>query len=312
MAMKPKIRIGAMAAVGAAVLAISTVVAVTPSIAATGPAPISAGARYLALGDSIAFGYREPHSVQTPNPEKPNTFVGYPELIANNLDLKLTNAACPGETTASFIDTTRPDNGCTTDDTGGPGWRTAGFPLHATYASASQSQLDFAIAYLKAHPGTKLVTLQIGANDGLRCINLDQCTTPTELAEALAAVQKRLTRILNNIKNKGGYSGQLVLVNYYSVNSASEQQNELSHELNLAELQVAGNYSNVTVADAFSQYASASKNAPGTTAGGDTCVAGLETILTDESSGNENCGIHPSRAGQALIAGAVERVVSKP
>jgi lysophospholipase L1-like esterase len=304
MAMKPKFRIGALAAVGAAALAITTVVAVTPSQAATTPAPVSAGARYLALGDSIAFGYREASSVNAPNYADASDFTGYPELVANDLDLKLTNAACPGETAASFIDTSRPDNGCNRDDHNGPGYRAAGFPLHTDYQG---SQLDFAISFLKAHPNTKLVTLQIGANDGLRCLHLEKCTSPTDLALALAAVQKKLTRILNNITNKGGYTGQLVLVNYYSVNSASEQQNELSHSLNLAEAQVASNYSNVTVADAYKQFAKGSKNAPGN----DTCAAGLETILTDESSGNENCGIHPSLAGQALIATATERVIGK-
>src|SRR5438067_13520934 len=47
---------------------------------------------YLALGDSVAFGT---------NPlldsKKAKNFVGYREALAKQLDLKLTNAWCPGE-----------------------------------------------------------------------------------------------------------------------------------------------------------------------------------------------------------------------
>jgi lysophospholipase L1-like esterase len=310
MAMKPKIRIGTMAAVGAAAIAITTVVAVTPSIAATGPAPVSAGARYLALGDSVPFGYRESTAVQAPNYMKPNTFVGYPELIANNLDLKLTNASCPGETTTAMIDVTAQDNGCQTQVNGDPGYRAA-YPLHTDYGSPSTSQLDFAISFLKAHPGTKLVTLQIGANDGFVCqeTTADHCTSPSELSAVLGAIGKHVGRIVRNIRNKAGYSGQLVVVNYYSVQSASNDANAQSLAINSA-LQGATSQYDVTIADAYTQFTKASKNAPGTANGGDTCVAGLLTFQT-ESTQNENCGVHPSLAGQALIATAVERVVSK-
>ena len=304
MALNRKTKIGMLVAVGAA--AIATTVAAVPSQAASGPAPVSAGSRYLALGDSIAFGYRESTAVQAPDYTKANTFVGYPELIANDLDLKLTNASCPGETTTAMIDVTAQDNGCQTTVTGTPGYRAA-YPLHTTYASANQSQLDFAIAFLKAHPNTKLVTLQIGANDGFVCqeTTQDQCTSPSELSAVLAKITKHATRIVRNIRNKGGYSGQLILVNYYSVQSASNDANAQSLAVNAA-LNQAITGENVTVADAYNQYAKASKNAPGN----DTCTAGLLTFQT-VSTQNENCGVHPSLGGSALIASAVERVVSK-
>ncbi len=66
------------------------------------------------------------------------------------------------------------------------------------------------------------------------------------------------------------------------------------------------------VANAFSVFSNASKNSADPSGTPDTCLAGLETFLTNpQPGGNENCGIHPSLAGQALIATSVERVVRK-
>jgi lysophospholipase L1-like esterase len=296
-----------MAAVGVAVAALTTAAAV-PATAATTPAPVTQGSRYLALGDSIAFGFRESNAVQTPNYSKPGTFHGYPYLIAQNLGLRLTNASCPGETAASFITAGHLDHACTVQDDGTtPGYRGAGLPLHTKYTGPTESQLQFAIAYLKKFPNTRLVTLQIGANDGLRCIDLGNCNTLQQKAVLAGRVQKRLNTILTAITNKGGYHGQLVLVNYYSVNNASQDANDNSNLLNLAEAAIAKNFKNVTIADSYSRFASASRNA----AGNNTCAAGLETILTTSTPPNGLCGIHPSLAGHALIASAVERVVDK-
>ena len=53
---------------------------------------------YLALGDSVAFGYSPllDHSNAT-------NFIGYPTPVATALKETLTNAACPGETSSHFI-----------------------------------------------------------------------------------------------------------------------------------------------------------------------------------------------------------------
>ena len=306
-AMKPGKKIAILAAVGAAVAAVTTAGAASAT-GATTPAPVTQGSRYLALGDSIAFGYRESNAVQTPNYPKPATFHGYPYLVGQDLGLKVTNASCPGETAASFITAGNLDHGCSADENGvsAAGYRT-NFPLHAKYTSPSESQLQFAIAFLKKYPGTKLVTLQIGANDGLRCIELGNCNTIQQKAALAAKVERRLNTILSAITKKGGYHGQLVLVNYYSINSASTDANDNSQLLNAAEASVAKNYKNVTIADSYPRFAQASLNA----AGSDTCAAGLETILTASTPPNGNCGIHPSLGGHALIASSVERVVKK-
>src|SRR3712207_6770089 len=65
---------------------------------------------YLALGDSVPFGYRggEPPEAY----QDAADFVGYPELVGEELGLEVLNASCPGETTASFLDAAAPSNGC--------------------------------------------------------------------------------------------------------------------------------------------------------------------------------------------------------
>jgi hypothetical protein len=97
----------------------------------------------------------------------PSDFVGYPEDLGTDLGLKVVNAACPGETTASMINMNGPSNGCQHSDSGGPGFRDLA-PLHVSYQG---SQLAFAVSYLKQHPGTKLVTIDIGASrrNSTRC-----------------------------------------------------------------------------------------------------------------------------------------------
>src|SRR6202171_5973903 len=110
---------------------------------------------YLALGDSFAFGFN-PNVVLAGGASNPANFPGYTDTVAGTLGLKLTNAACPGETSGSLISGVRPDNGC-------QDFR-ALFPLHATYSGA---QLAFAVKYLRSHHHTDLVTIQIGGNDVL-------------------------------------------------------------------------------------------------------------------------------------------------
>src|SRR5437588_12847819 len=64
--------------------------------------------RYLALGDSVAFGY-DPN---LPEDAAPTRYVGYPDELAKLLGLRVANAACSGEATGGFVDPKGDDNGC--------------------------------------------------------------------------------------------------------------------------------------------------------------------------------------------------------
>src|SRR3954452_10466641 len=61
------------------------------------------GRTYLALGDSVPFGYIGNAPELYPDPDN---LVGWPDRVADQFDLRLLNASCPGETTDSFIDPT--------------------------------------------------------------------------------------------------------------------------------------------------------------------------------------------------------------
>src|SRR5215470_68453 len=131
---------------------ISAVIVTLGTLLAIASTPAAADERnkdYLALGDSVAFGFNPLLSRA-----RAANFVGYPDVVAGDEELKLTNASCPGEATGGFISLTGVDNGCRP-------YR-ASFPLHVAYTS---SQLDFAIRFLLSHPRTRLVTIDVGAND---------------------------------------------------------------------------------------------------------------------------------------------------
>jgi hypothetical protein len=102
---------------------------------------------YLALGNSVAFGFNP-----LLDPSNADNFIGYPTPVATTLKETLTNASCPGETSSHFISLTGIDHGC--------GAYRQNFHLHVFY---STSQLDFADAFLKSHPKTLVVSIDIGA-----------------------------------------------------------------------------------------------------------------------------------------------------
>lgn len=300
MAMKPSTgrRLAVLAAsalaVGATLLTTLPSASAAPTTSARLAPPVTSGSSYLALGDSVPFGYREQNSIPTPDYTNPQSFTGYPEMVAQALKLKLTNAACPGETTSSFLNTSKPSNGC--EDA----YRKIPGSLKAPY---KRSQMAFALRFLNHHPNTRLVTVMLGANDGLLCINNtpDHCTNPTEMAAVLNTIAKNMTTILGNIRSAGHYSGQLVVVNYYSLDYRSPQQNQLAQFLNATVDKVAKHFG-ARLAGTYKAFKAASDPA-----GGDNCAAGLFTFLN-----GGGCGIHPSLGGQALIANAVETKVRLP
>src|SRR6266567_1225883 len=111
---------------------------------------VARNTRYLALGDSIAFGYN-PLVI----PVDLDKYVGYPEIVSQTLHRKVANASCFGESSESFLVLHAPDIGC-------EAWR-ASLPLHVSY---SGTQMQYALDYLQANvKKTDLITIDIGVND---------------------------------------------------------------------------------------------------------------------------------------------------
>ena len=152
---------------------------------------------YLALGDSLAWGYQ-------PNPTTGagvKSGHGYADDLAAYLrhegdrGMKYVNLSCPGENTGTMLDGSCPDL--------------------AGSGQKYQVQVDAAAAFLKAHPHSRiLVTLDIGAN------NVDDCLSngtldATCVAEGVANAGVQLPQILLKLKEAAGSKVSFVGMNYY-------------------------------------------------------------------------------------------------
>jgi lysophospholipase L1-like esterase len=260
-------------------------------------APVTAGSRYLALGDSVTFGYQEPGVTPTPNYHNAASFLGYPEQLGAELHLQVANAACSGETSSSLINPSAISNGCENTLGKKPGYRGL-YPLHVKY---SGSQLNFGLSYLRAHKNVTLVSLMIGANDYFVCTETtkDGCASNAEKQAVLGKIASNVRLILSAIRNKAHYNGQLAIVNYYSLDYSSAATNALSLLLNKTVDGAAKPY-HVVIADGYGEFKAASFRY-----GGSLCAAGLITNLGKPG----DCGIHPTYAGQALLAQALLKAI---
>jgi lysophospholipase L1-like esterase len=282
------------------VVAASAVLAAASLAAADSPPPAKPGTRYLALGDSVTFGYQEAQVKPAPDYHKASTFKNYAADVGAALHLLVTNAACPGETTTSFINANGPSYGC---ENSPPPNQNVGyrrfFPLHVSHEG---SQLSYAVKFLKKHPRTRLVSLLIGANDFFRCqaTTKDGCLSKSEQQATLNTIKKNVHHILSAIRNKADYEGQIVLGRYYSLDYTSSFVTGIVRSVNDAEDAGATGF-HVRVADGFGEFRRGSAHS-----GGNPCKAGLLTQLS-----NGGCGVHPSYAGHGLLALAVERVVGR-
>jgi lysophospholipase L1-like esterase len=255
--------------------------------------PVSAGSRYLALGDSVTFGYQEASVLPSPNYHDASSFLGYPDHLGAQLHLKVTNAACPGETSASLINTSAPNLGCEA------AYRKE-FPLHVSYKGA---QLAFAVSFLRQHRDVRLVSLMIGANDLFRCQGTTSDGCVKELNGTLSGIARNVRTILLAVRNKAHYAGQLAIVNYYSLDysPAAAGATAVVGVLNKT-VDAAAKPFHVVVADGFGKFKQAAVRFAS-----DPCQAGLLTLTAPGPP--RTCGIHPSYAGQSLLAAALGKVI---
>jgi lysophospholipase L1-like esterase len=274
-----------------------------PASATAAAKPVKRGSTYLALGDSVSFGYQEPDVVPAPDYAHASSFTGFPEQLASRLHLKLHNAACPGETSGSLLNLSSQSYACETVPPSGPtvAYRTA-FPLHVKY---SGTQIAYAMRFLRHHRGTRLVTLMIGANDYFLCqqVTADHCASDDEVDATLKTVTDNVRDIASALRRKAHYRGQLVLVHYYALGYASDDVKALSARLNAA-LDAGVKGFHVARADGFGEFEAATARF-----GGSPCAAGLLTQLGGQAG---SCGVHPSYAGQVVLSQAVERAVRTP
>jgi len=256
---------------------------------AAAPVTASDDESYLALGASFPFGF-DPRVTDRSDAE---VFVGYPDTLADMLELDVVNAACPGETSASFI-SLAVNSVCQS-------YR-AQFPLHVDYTT---SQLDFAVTHLREHPATRLVTIEIGNND--LALLLARCGRESDPATCfqkdfpalLASLDGNLKTIFARIRDGAGYQGQLVMVNlrardYGNVGQVAPRE-AVNRVISSATLAAGGK-----VADIFEAFKTAAAAFDG-----DTCAAGLLIRLTPTT-----CDFHTSPVGRDLYTRTVRAVVT--
>lgn len=259
-------------------------------VSAIPAAATSEGHGYLALGDSVAFGTNP-----LLDPRQASNFIGYPEAVAQILNIEDVNASCPGEATGGFISPTGLDNVCRP-------YRAA-FPLHVAYTG---TQLAFAVNFLKDNPRTRLVTINLDANDAFRLQSgpgpdvwpPSTCFTPNiQLYFATCAVQN-LDAIFGALRATG-YTGLIVALTYYAINYSDPASVSGSLLLNSAMITAAGRHG-ALVASGFDAW-----KATAMAAGGSSCAAGL--LIPLPSGG---CDIHPTPRGRALLAQAIVATIA--
>lgn len=237
-------------------------------------------AEYLALGDSVAFGYdpRVDHAHEAQYSK------GYAELLAANQSLEETNASCPGEASGGFMSPDGNDNGCREN-------RQA-YTLHVSYEG---TQLAYAVDYLQTHPNTQLVTLDLGGNDVGKLNNMCAGSTTcifSGIVGTLTDYDKNMGYIFSELRKV--YKGPLVglaIYNPYPTDTTAEWG--LGKLNGLLAAQVAS-HDGIFV-DGLAAFHAASP---------DPCKDGLLIAMPDGT-----CDIHPSPAGHKVLADAIEAAI---
>lgn len=266
-----RLRIATLALLASASLALSS----APVRASSSPETSPADSRgvYLALGDSIAFGYRPPEVTPPAAYGDPRNFTSYANYTAKATGLQLVNASCPGETTRTMMSLTAPDFRCRL-------YRSFA-PLHTAYAG---TQLHYALQFLRTHPNTRLITVSIGANDVFQCQETPGCHVPVAVARAAA----NLSTILKRLRTEAHYQGTIVTLTYhYTPDFPISVVKPLNGPLAAATRRHGGE-----VANGLAAFRTASRRH-----GGDPCDARL--LIALPSGG---CDRHPNAAGHLVLA----------
>jgi lysophospholipase L1-like esterase len=195
-----------------AALALAGVLALTAD-ATSGAKRATPRGYYLALGDSIAYGF-QPNKPRTGPPSSFDT--GYVDVLAARLrklspSLQVVNYACVGESTRTFV-----DGGCPSR---------SDIRLHRSYKGA---QLDAALSFLQAHPGdVSPITVTLYGNDWLpvmqiTCAGSVACARKHAPSE-VSAFAVRLTAILRRIR-AAAPNAQIIVTGAWNPDPNSLQQ----------------------------------------------------------------------------------------
>lgn len=236
---------------------------------------------YLALGDSLAYGFQHAKFVAeaVSGHIDPSSFPGYAGDFADSLrnirpNIQEVNYGCPGETTGSYF------SGCFFS-------AVEHFPLHDMY---SGSQEGAALTFLEAHPGqVSPITLDNGANDVQACLGTADpaaCFGP-----AIAQVGSNLDRALAHLR-AAAPDAEIIVMQYYDPYAALNPSSiGVTANLNLAIAAAAAKH-RARLADTFAPFNLASPQ-PAT-------LCGLGPFC--QVVNGQPADVHPNDEGYRLIA----------
>lgn len=238
---------------------------------------------YLALGDSIAYGFQTQKALQGLPPEAFDT--GFVDLFSARLrrlrpSLDTVNYSCPGESTTSIR------TPCI--------WKTSGHALHDDYDGP---QLDAAIAFLKVHRGrVSPISLSLNGNDVnafvQSCPPADTACIQAGAPAAIAAYRQRLRSIVLKLR-RAAPDAEIILTGSYDPDvGAFPIADPLFAAVNSAESRVAA-HARAVFADPFPVF-----NPQGDLAAETTAICTLTLVCTQQDS-------HPSDAGYQALADVV-------
>jgi lysophospholipase L1-like esterase len=237
---------------------------------------------YMALGDSLSFGYQ-------PNLDFSS---GFADDIFNDLHQAgvtgVVNYACVGESTETMV-----HGGCT-----------GRFAHHGSY---SGPQLQAAIDFLKQEVNqghVSPITLEIGSNDVIDDWDPATCTAGPRVDADLAQMDANLTQVilpqlLAALKSRtNANNGDLHLLNYY--NPYAKQCPDSPHFVHTLNDHLAADAAQlkVPVVDVYTKF------------GGDTGTA--DNICEYTWICSQFHDIHPTNKGYQAIAQAVETALALP
>jgi lysophospholipase L1-like esterase len=219
MPLSPRIKVRVLAPC-AAFLAIAGTLALAPAAGA-----VKVGDTYLALGDSLAYGFHAAQFKEEFPNVNPETFEeGYVDNFARlvklfNPNVTLINDGCPGEGTNTMMhgggEIPGVERFCGGEDA-------PPFPyrfLHHRYST--KTQLEDALAILHENPNVSPITLDIGANDLLHFLAAE-CGFPAanncgegKFATEFAHIATNVAIILGQLR-AAAPNAQIVLIGLYN------------------------------------------------------------------------------------------------
>jgi lysophospholipase L1-like esterase len=236
---------------------------------------------YLALGDSIAYGFQPPKASAPPS----GFHTGYVDVFAARLralapKIQVVNYGCPGESTKTFI-------------AGGCPWLADGRRLHDTFRGA---QLAAALSFLRAHRGqVSPITLTLGGNDiealAEACKGSFACIRG-RAPRAFAQFASRLTVILRRLQ-AAAPKAEIIVTGIWNFNSDDLRQTDPLFRSFEATIARASSGAKVRFADTFPVF-----NPQGNLTREKARICALTFTCSQDDP-------HPTDAGYRAIAAAV-------